>query len=444
SLGDGVVEDLLEDGLWGFAFGEGFVGEADAVEADVFGEGEEVLGDGVVAAVDEGAGAGGFEERDAGAGGAAHFEVGVPAGALNDVDDVLEEDFADVDVVGRFHGVDKILRGADGLVGDEVELGAGNRSGAFCLDAKFEVSAENFFFFRGRGVAEAVAEHEAIELGFREFEGSGLLDGVLSRDDEERSREGKGFGSEGDFALLHRFEEGALDLGGGAVDLVGEEEVGKDGAFVSAEVTGLFVEDLGAEDIGREEVDGELDALEVEMEGLGDGVDEEGLGESGHAFEEEVPGGQEGDDGALDDDILTDDDLANAIADVLDVGGGFSGGGFISGHGLAMRNRLVLRSHSLLTVGGKEGKERNDELIARRRSEREKKSPKRARNVDRVSELCISRAKGNRAQCLRFADQVRELKAPRSKASDFNLGNRDSAREHPEGMLGNANDTGLS
>jgi len=76
--------------LWGFSFGEGFVGEADAVEAYVFGEGEKVFGDSVVAAVDEGAGAGGFEERDSGTGGTTKFKIRVLAGPFDDVDNVFE------------------------------------------------------------------------------------------------------------------------------------------------------------------------------------------------------------------------------------------------------------------------------------------------------------------------------------------------------------------
>ena len=57
------------------------------------------------------------------------------------------------------------------------------------------------------------------------------------------------------------------------------------------------------------------------MDGLGDGVDEESLGEAGHSFEEEVAGGEEGDEGSLDDDFLTDDNFADAVADVLEIGG---------------------------------------------------------------------------------------------------------------------------
>lgn len=230
-----------------------------------------------------------------------------------------------MDFVGRFHGVDEVFWGADGVVGDEVEFGASDGSGAFLFDAEVEVAAEDFFFFLGGGVAEAVAEHEAVELGLGELEGAGLFDGVLGCDDEEGGGEGVGFVTEGDLALLHGFEEGSLDFWRGAVDLVGEEEVGEDGAFVSTKVTGLFVEDFGAEDIGGEEIDGELDAFEVEVEGFGDGVNEEGLRQAGHSFEEEVAGGEKGDEGAFDDDILADDDLADAVADGLEVGGGVSG-----------------------------------------------------------------------------------------------------------------------
>jgi hypothetical protein len=37
-----------------------------------------------------------------------------------------------------------------------------------------------------------------------------------------------------DLALLHRLEQRRLRLGGGAVDLVGQQEVGEDGARVEA------------------------------------------------------------------------------------------------------------------------------------------------------------------------------------------------------------------
>ena len=239
------------------------------------------------------------------------------AGALDDVDDVFQEDIGNVNLVNSLGGRDEVLGCTDGFSADEVKFRFGNCAAVFLRDAEFEVPAEDFFFFVRCRVVQPMAEHEAVELGFGELEGSGLLDGVLSRDDEKRGGQGKGFRSESDFALLHRFEKRALDLGSSAVDFVGEEEVGKDGAFMSPEGAGLLVEDLRADDVGRKKVDGELNAPEIEMEGFRHRVDQEGLGEAGHPFEEKVAGSEEGDEGSFDNDILSDDNFAGAVSDSL-------------------------------------------------------------------------------------------------------------------------------
>ena len=52
-----------------------------------------------------------------------------------------------------------------------------------------------------------------------------------------------------DAPLLHGFEEGGLDLGGSAVDFVGEEQVGEDGALVDAELAGAVLEDFCTDDV---------------------------------------------------------------------------------------------------------------------------------------------------------------------------------------------------
>ena len=77
-----------------------------------------------------------------------------------------------MNIVGRLHGVDEILRRANSIVGDEVEFGSSNSAFHFLFNAKFEVSTKDFFFFLGFWVAESVAEHEAVKLSFGEFESS--------------------------------------------------------------------------------------------------------------------------------------------------------------------------------------------------------------------------------------------------------------------------------
>ena len=150
-----------------------------------------------------------------------------------------------------------------------------------------------------------------------------MLDGVLRRDDEERRRQAHSLATEGDLALLHGFKHRALHLRCGTVNFVSEEEVGEDRAAVDAEVAGLLVDDFGADDVGRQHVDRELNATEIQVNGLGDRVHEERLRQAGHTLQEQVAAGEERDHDALDDDVLADDDLTDARTDVGDelVGG---------------------------------------------------------------------------------------------------------------------------
>jgi hypothetical protein len=60
-----------------------------------------------------------------------------------------------------------------------------------------------------------------------------------------------------------------------------------------------------------------LDALEVDAEGGAEGADEEGFREAGHALEEDMAVGEEGDEEALDGGVLTDDGFADFSAEFL-------------------------------------------------------------------------------------------------------------------------------
>jgi hypothetical protein len=89
-----------------------------------------------------------------------------------------------------------------------------------------------------------------------------------------------GGSGDGDLALFHGFEEGGLDFGGRAVDLVGEDEVVEDGAGLEAELTFAFgcVVDLRSDDVGGEKVGGELDAGEAGVEEGAQLLDRPGFG----------------------------------------------------------------------------------------------------------------------------------------------------------------------
>ena len=166
----------------------------------------------------------------------------------------------------------------------------------------------------GCGIVQAVAEHEPVELGLGQLERAALLDRVLGGDHQERRRQLERLVADRHAPLLHGLEQGALHLGRGSVDLVGQEQVGEDRPLVHAEIVGPLVEDLRADDVGGEQVDGELDAGEVEVDRLGQGRDQERLGQARHALKQQMPAGEQRDQEPLDDDVLADHDRPDSLA----------------------------------------------------------------------------------------------------------------------------------
>ena len=110
--------------------------------------------------------------------------------------------------------------------------------------------AEDLEFLGGRRIGHADVEHEPVELGLGQGVGPFLLDGVLGRQHEERVGQRVGPAAGGDVPLLHRLQQGGLGLGRGAVDLVGEDDVGEDRPGDERELAaaglGIVLEDVGA------------------------------------------------------------------------------------------------------------------------------------------------------------------------------------------------------
>ena len=89
-------------------------------------------------------------------------------------------------------------------------------------------------------------QQKAIELGLRQRERPLELDGVHGREDREDLGKLMRDAVERDATLLHALEERGLGLGGGAIDLVGEQEVGEDRPLGEPEGAVLGLEDVGA------------------------------------------------------------------------------------------------------------------------------------------------------------------------------------------------------
>lgn len=172
-------------------------------------------------------------------------------------------------------------------------------------------------FFFDRGVIDEQLEKKTVRLRFRQGVGSFLLDGILRRHDEERLGQRMGFPANRHLALLHRFEESALDLGGCAIDFIGQNEVGEDGTEMRAKLAILRLKYHCADHVAGEQIGRELDTFELHAEGHAERAHEEGLGQAGHTFEQNVPVGQQGHEQALDYGILSDDSFANFITKLL-------------------------------------------------------------------------------------------------------------------------------
>ena len=118
----------------------------------------------------------------------------------------------------------------------------------------------------GIGIVQRQPQHEAIELRIRQGEGAIEIEWILCGDDEEWLGQRMGLAVHGDLVLGHGFEQRALRLGAGAVDLVGQQQAGEDRAGMKAELAGFALVHADADDVRRQQVAGELHALEFQRE----------------------------------------------------------------------------------------------------------------------------------------------------------------------------------
>ena len=112
-----------------------------------------------------------------------------------------------------------------------------------------------------------------------------------------------------------------LGFGRCPVDLVGQDQVGEDRTRnepqLARAAVPILVEHLGAGDVAGHQVGRELDPVEFQRERLRQRVHHQGLGEAGHAFENAVAAGEDGDQELIDDLVLPDDLPADLLADLV-------------------------------------------------------------------------------------------------------------------------------
>ena len=191
------------------------------------------------------------------------------------------------------------------------------------------------------GIADIDLQQEAVELGFGQGIGAFLLQRVLRGEHVERRRQVVALAGDGDVLLLHRLQQRRLGARAGAVDFVGHQQLGEDRALDEAEGAAAAVallQHFGAQDVGRHQVGRELDALASMPEHDAQGLDQLGLGEAGHADQQQVTAGQQRNQRLIDDLLLAINDLADGgarlpqlAAQPLDIGQGGEGVGVARG-----------------------------------------------------------------------------------------------------------------
>ncbi len=233
----------------------------------------------------------------------------------HDVDDVLLHQRIDVDVLHR------LLRRQQ-LINVHDLLQRVDRVGVL-------LPVENLDLLVLAGVAEADAQHEAVELGLGQGERAFVLDRVLRRQHHEGHVEQVGVAVDGHLALLHRLQQGRLRLGRGAVDLIDEDDLGVDGAGAKLELACALVKDGHAGHVTGQHVGRELDALELAADRFGQRLGQHGLAHTGHVLDEDVALAQQAQHGQLYRLALADDDMLDVLNDPI-------GGCLNIGHGLLL------------------------------------------------------------------------------------------------------------
>ncbi len=83
----------------------------------------------------------------------------------------------------------------------------------------------------------------------------------------------------------------------------------------------ILLDHFRARDVGRHQVGRELDAIELQRQGAGQRADHQRLGQPGHAHQQTMAPGKDGDQQLLDDLLLPHDDLAQFVRNLM-VGNG--------------------------------------------------------------------------------------------------------------------------
>ncbi len=179
-------------------------------------------------------------------------------------------------------------------------------------------------FLGCREITKLYAKEKAVELRLGQGKGALELDRVLRCQHEEWAQQDARLAVDRNLALAHTLKQGGLGAWGGAVDLVGEQDVGERRAGHELEAPRLLVEDADAGNVAGQQVGRTLNAPEVAAETQRQRARQHRLAHAGHILQQHVAFAQQRNEQRVDDLLFADDDFldvgAKGFCKLLDFG----------------------------------------------------------------------------------------------------------------------------
>ena len=179
-------------------------------------------------------------------------------------------------------------------------------------------TVEHLPLFLERGISNTEAHQKPVELGFRKGKRPVIFGRILRGDDHKGLLKRMRLIIDGNLCFTHRFQETALGLRRGAIDLVGQHDVGKDRTRYELKPLFLPVKHGDADDVGRQQIAGELNALERTVKRSGQAVCQCGFADARNVFEQKMATGQKADHRHLDHMGFPLDDQRDIVLDCPD------------------------------------------------------------------------------------------------------------------------------
>ncbi len=179
-------------------------------------------------------------------------------------------------------------------------------------------SEEHCAFARSVRHSQFDPHQETIKLRFRKRESADLMLGILRRNHEEGFRQIVSYAVRGDAVLFHCFKQRTLRFGGRAIHFVDQHQLREQWSTMKNEALLVPVENRVSENIRRQQIACELDALETNAERACEGLRKCGFSDAGNIFDEQVPAREQARDREPDGVGFADDDLTNLFRECID------------------------------------------------------------------------------------------------------------------------------